>query len=56
MAQDVLIHQRQTEISLLNGAIVSYGEKYGIPTPVNTALTNMLNVIQANYDKQYSKQ
>lgn len=46
MAQDVLIHQRQAEISLLNGTIANYGEKHGIPTPVNTALTNMLNVIQ----------
>lgn len=55
MAQDVLIHQRQTEISLLNGAIVRYGAQYGVPTPVNAALTDMLAVIQANYDKQYMK-
>ena len=55
MAQDVLIHQRQTEISLLNGAIVRYGAQYGVPTPVNEALTNMLTVIQANYEKQYKK-
>lgn len=55
MAQDVLIHQRQTEISLLNGAIVRYGTLYGVPTPVNEALTNMLTVIQANYEKQYVK-
>ena len=53
MAQDVLIHQRQTEISVLNGAIVKYGEKYGIPTPVNSVLTAVISCIQNNYDAQY---
>ena len=53
MAQDVLMHQRQTEISLLNGAIVKYGRQYGIPTPVNEAVTRMVSIIQANYEKQY---
>ena len=49
MAQDVLIHQRQTEVQLLNGAIVRYGEACGIPTPVNEALTRMITCIQASY-------
>ena len=53
MAQDVLIHQRQTEVSLLNGAIVRCGEQLGIPTPVNAALTLMIQTIQQSYDKQY---
>ena len=56
MAQDVLIHKRQTEIALLNGAIVRYGREYGVSTPVNEALTRMISCIQANYDKQYNKQ
>ena len=56
MAQDVLIHQRQTEVELLNGAIVRYGRELGIPTPVNGALTLMIQTIQQNYDKQYCKQ
>lgn len=55
MAQDVLIHQRQTEISVLNGAIVKYGERYGIPTPVNSVLTAVISCIQNNYDKQYKE-
>ena len=55
MAQDVLIHQRQTEVQLLNGAIVRYGEACGIPTPVNEALTHMIICIQASYEKQYQK-
>ncbi len=56
MAQDVLIHQRQTEVMLLNGAISRYGAACGIPTPVNDALTQMILCIQANYDKQYRAQ
>lgn len=53
MAQDVLIHHRQTEISVLNGAIVKYGEKYGIPTPVNSVLSAVISCMQNNYDVQY---
>ena len=33
MAQDAVLHQRQTEISVLNGAIARYGERLGMPTP-----------------------
>lgn len=55
MAQDVLIHQRQTEISVLNGAIVKYGEKYGIPTPVNSVLTAVISCMQNNYGAQYKE-
>ncbi len=55
MAQDVLIHQRQTEVQLLNGAIVRYGAQKGIPTPVNEAMTRMIMCIQAGYEKQYRK-
>lgn len=55
MAQDVLMHQRQTEVELLNGAIVRYGRAMGIETPVNEALTLMIKTIQENYDKQFCK-
>ncbi len=55
MAQDVLIHQRQTEVQLLNGAIVRYGAACGVPTPVNEALTRMICCMQASYDKLYRK-
>ncbi len=55
MAQDVLIHQRQTEVQLLNGAIVRHGAALGIPTPVNEALTRMICCMQACYNKQYRK-
>ena len=53
MAQDVVIHQRQTEISLLNGAIVRYGREYNIPTPVNETMVLLIGCIQENYDRQY---
>ena len=53
MAQDVLIHQRQTEIDTLNGAIVRYGKKYGVPTPCNEYVTKTIKCIQKNYSKQY---
>lgn len=53
MAQDVVLHQRQTEVELLNGAIAKYGKKLGVETPVNEAMTLMIKTIQQNYDKQY---
>ncbi len=53
MAQDVLINKRQTEVQLLNGAIVRYGKACGIPTPVNEAMTRMITCIQAGYGMQY---
>ena len=53
MAQDVLIHRRQTEILHLNGAIARYGATCGIPTPLHDALTRMILCIQASYEKQY---
>ena len=53
MAQDVLINKRQTEITLLNGAIARYGAQYGVATPVNTAFTQLISCIQKNYEKQY---
>ena len=53
MAQDVLIHHRQTEVDLLNGAIVKYGKRLGVATPVNEAFTRLIHCIQSNYDIQY---
>lgn len=53
MAQDVLIHHRQTEIGLLNGAIVRYGKQCGVATPVNEALVRMVSCIQRHYDSRY---
>jgi len=37
MLQDILSHKR-TEIDYINGAIVNYGVKYNIPTPINNLM------------------
>jgi 2-dehydropantoate 2-reductase len=39
---------RPTEIDYLNGFIVRQGREFGIPTPVNEALTAMIKVITSN--------
>jgi 2-dehydropantoate 2-reductase len=38
---------RRTEIDHLNGAMVALGEKYGIPCPVNAALTTIIKQLEA---------
>lgn len=53
MAQDAVIHKRQTEISVLNGAIARYGARFGVPTPANAVLTEIVSAIQSNYASQY---
>ncbi len=53
MAQDMLMFRRQTEIDVLNGAIVKRGKKYGIPCPTCDLITKLVTIMQANYDKQY---
>lgn len=45
--------KRPTEISTLNAKIAQYGEKYGVPTPVNTVVSHIMLAIQAHYDQQY---
>ncbi|MDD2215647.1 MAG: 2-dehydropantoate 2-reductase [Eubacteriales bacterium] len=41
MLQD-LTNNRQTEIEMINGAIVKEGYRVGVPTPVNATLTNLV--------------
>lgn len=45
MLQDILNH-KQTEIEMINGAIVREGAQAGIATPVNSVLTNLIKFIQ----------
>ena len=45
MLQDILNH-KQTEIDMINGAIVREGALAGIPTPVNSVLTNLIKFMQ----------
>ncbi|MGD8367803.1 MAG: ketopantoate reductase family protein [Desulfobacterales bacterium] len=48
MGQDV-DHRRQTEIRAINGAVVDEGRHCGIETPVNQALTALIETLQAHY-------
>lgn len=45
MFQDILNH-KQTEIDMINGAIVREGKVLGIETPVNSTLTNLIRFFQ----------
>jgi len=42
-------NKRPTEVDFMSGAIVHYGEKYGIPTPVNSTFTSLLKTIENQY-------
>lgn len=53
MAQDAVLHQRQTEVEFLNGAIARYGERLGVPTPYNSVLSDVIRCVQDNYVNQY---
>lgn len=50
MLQDVTA-KRTTEVSVINGAVVDEGKKLGIPTPVNTVLTDLVLVKQKTYEE-----
>ncbi len=45
MLQDVLA-TRQTEVDFMNGAIVKWGEKNGIPTPLNKAVWELMKGLE----------
>ena len=45
MLQDVLT-KRQTEVDFMNGAIVKWGEKNGIPTPLNKAVWELMKGLE----------
>jgi len=44
-------NKRPTEVDFLSGAIARYGEKYKIPTPVNSTFTDLLKTIENRYLK-----
>ena len=46
MQQD-LMKGRKTEIDHMSGAVVDLGKKYGIPCPVNAAMTTMIRYLEA---------
>lgn len=48
MLQDVLA-KRQTEIDFMNGAIVEWGRKTGVPTPLNQALWELIKGLEHSW-------
>ena len=45
MLQDIEA-KRQTEIDYINGKIIEYGERAGVPTPYNTTLRSLVKAIE----------
>ncbi|UCG36989.1 MAG: hypothetical protein JSV64_01560, partial [Candidatus Bathyarchaeota archaeon] len=41
--------KRPTEVDFMSGAIVRYGEKYGIPTLVNSTFASLLKTMEHQY-------
>lgn len=48
MLQDVEA-KRRTEIEVINGAIVAAGLKFGVPTPHNDAMVNLISSLEQSY-------
>jgi len=48
MLQDILA-RRQTEVDFMNGAIVDWGEKTGVPTPLNRALWQLVKGLEHSW-------
>jgi 2-dehydropantoate 2-reductase len=48
MLQDVLAH-RQTEVDFMNGAVAQWGEKTGVPTPLNRAMWALIKGLEHSW-------
>lgn len=48
MLQDVLA-KRQTEVDFMNGAIVKWGEKLGVPTPLNRTMWALIKGLEHSW-------
>ena len=48
MLQDILAH-RQTEVDFMNGAIVEWGKKLGVPTPLNLAVWQLIKGLEHSW-------
>jgi len=48
MCQDVLA-KRKTEVEMFAGTVIALGKKYGVPTPANAMLFDLLRTIEATY-------
>src|SRR5438128_5064345 len=48
MLQDILA-RRQTEVDFINGAIVEWGKKLGVPTPLNLAVWQLIKGLEHSW-------
>jgi 2-dehydropantoate 2-reductase len=48
MLQDILA-KRQTEVDFMNGAIVNWGKKTGVPTPLNRAMWQLIKGLEHSW-------
>jgi 2-dehydropantoate 2-reductase len=48
MLQDILV-KRQTEVDFMNGAIVDWGEKTGVATPLNRAMWQLIKGLEHSW-------
>ena len=48
MLQDILA-KRQTEVDFMNGAIVKWGEKFGVPTPLNKVMWELIKGLEHSW-------
>ena len=48
MLQDVMA-KRQTEVDFMNGAIVNWGEKTGVPTPLNKTMWELIKGLEHSW-------
>ncbi len=55
MLQDIR-KGRKTEIDALNGAVVRLGKQYGVPTPVNEAVTLLVKAKEQMVGRQRALQ
>ena len=44
-----------TEIDAINGAIVEQAKQYGVPTPYNTLIVDLIHAIEGGYAYQKEK-
>ena len=54
MRQD-LMKGRKTEIDHMNGAVARLGEQYGLPCPVNAAMTTMIKYLESTQEVKRSE-
>lgn len=43
--------RRVSEIDVINGAVCRYGERAGVPTPVNTTLTGLVKAVERSWGR-----